>query len=72
MEPPKKETTYIAEFCDECYTTNLYTKKNHIQAKKEKKNDLPFTMAAKLPVLLCVISILTKIWKITFPKEFFN
>ena len=35
MEPPKK-TTFPAEFCDEYYTIDLYTKDNHIQAKKVK------------------------------------
>ena len=31
-----------------------------------------FKMAAKYRFLFRVISILAKIWKTTFPKEFFN
>ena len=34
--PPKK-TTFLVAFCDEYYTIYLYTKNNHIQAKRYLK-----------------------------------
>ena len=32
-----KKTNFLAEFCDECYTLHLYTKRNQIQQKIRKK-----------------------------------
>ena len=61
------------KLCYECYTIYLYTKKKHIQAKKILKKI--FTVSKWRPnyrFSFCVISILAKIWKTTFTKEFFN
>ena len=68
--PPKK-TTFPSEVCNEIYTIYVWTIKDHNSGKKIKC----CTVSKWRPnnrFLFCVISILAKIWKTTFPKEFFN
>ena len=54
----------------------MYTKHNHIPAKKKKKKNYNvFAISKWQPnnwFSFCVISISAKIWKTTFPKEFFD
>ena len=61
MGPPK-ETTFPAEFCNEYYTLYSNTKKIILKQKNSQEN-LSFQNG--------IISISAKIWKTTFPKEFF-
>ena len=70
MEPPKK-TIFPPKFCNEICTIYVRTVKNHnstinkncCTVSKWRPNNL---------FLFRVISILAKIWKTSFPKEFFN
>ena len=61
MGPHHKKKTFPAEFCNECYTVHLHTKRNHIQhvqaKKKKKKKQIQkmiyrLKMAAKLPIFV--------------------
>ena len=58
-----KETTFPVEFCEEYYTLYLYTRTTIFKQKNSQEN-LSFQNG--------IISISAKIWKTTFPKEFFN
>ena len=67
---PLKKTSFPPEFCNEICTIYVWTMKNHNSAKKEN-----WALSKWRPnnrFLFCVISILAKIWKTTFPKESFN
>ena len=42
-------------------------------SEKKNENVVPFQNGSQITdFLFCVISILAKIWKTTFPKEIFN
>ena len=60
------------EFCNHLYTIYTYTKYNHIPAEKIKKYCTVSKWRPKNRFSFRVISISTKIWKTTYPKEFFN
>ena len=47
MGPPLRKH-FPAEFCDEYYTIYMYTKKNHIQAKKVPKKSLQFQNSCQM------------------------
>ena len=66
MGPHNKKTTFPAEY--------IHTlKKKNIFKQKIPKNDLPFQNGRQNTYIsFRGISILAKIWKSTFPKEFFN
>ena len=67
-----KKITFLAEFCDEYYTIYLYTKNNHIQVKKYQKM-LPFQNGNQMTDFsFASFWLRQKIWKATFPKEFFS
>ena len=69
---PLKKTTFPSEFCNEICTTYVRAIKNHNSEKKFRKCCTISKWLPNIRFLFCVISILAKIWKTTFPKEFFN
>ena len=64
---PHKESTFPADFHDECYTIYSYTKNNFIQ---EKKNDLTFQNGGQITDF-CFASFLISA-KNHFSKGIFN
>ena len=69
--PPKK-TTFLPEFCNEICTIYVWAIKNHNSGFFYKKCCTVSKWQPNNRFLFCIISILAKIWKTTFPKEFFN
>ena len=71
MEPLKK-TTFPREFSNEIGTIYVWTIKNHNSGIKCWKCCTVSKWRPNNRFSFCIISILAKIWKTTFPKEFFN
>ena len=69
---PLKKTTFPQEFCNEICTIYVWTIKNHNSGNKFWKCCTVSKWRPNNRFLFRVISILSKIWKTTFPKEFFN
>ena len=72
MEPPTEKTTFPPEFFNDICTIYVWAIKNHNSAKKNLKCCTVSKWRPNNRFLFCIISILAKFWKITFPKEFFN
>ena len=70
MEPPW-ENHFSPEFCNEIYTKNVRAVKNYNSAKKKKIENVS-KWRPNNRFSFRVISILAKILKNPFPKEFFN
>ena len=74
--PRVKKTTFPPQFYNEICTIYAWTIKNHNSEKKKKELKMLYHTVSKWwpnnRFLFCVISILAKIWKTTFPKDFFN
>ena len=69
--PPEK-TTFPPEFLNYLYTISIYTNHNHISGKKIQNICTVSKWRPNNQFSFRVISISAKIWKPTFPKEFFN
>ena len=72
MEPPLKKKCFPLDFCNEICTIYVRAIKNHNSAKKFWKCCTVSKWRPNNRFLFHDISILAKIWKTTFPKEFFN
>ena len=69
---PLKKTTFPPEFCNEICTIYVRAIQNHNSAKKFWKCCTVSKWRPNNRFWFRVISILAKIWKTFFPKEFFN
>ena len=69
---PLKKTTFPPEFCNEICTIYVWTIKNHNSVKKFWKCCTVSKWRPNNRFLFRVILILPKIWKTTFPKDFFS
>ena len=69
---PHKKTIFPPKFWNEICTIYVWIIKNHNSTKKFWKCCTVLKWRPNNRFLFCVISILAKIWKTTFPGEFFN